>query len=290
MYNVRFIEYPTGIQVRIYSDLFFRSDEDEYDCDSGNDECEKDVGISRSEYEQLSLDLDVFESANFEWEDIDGIDIEKISGFKSEESKRVSMSRTKSQIYHIARSNIWEWFVTLTLDKNKIDRYDFDLISKKVRKWFDNLRQRKAPGLYYLIVPERHKNGAWHFHALIGGCAGLSFVESGRLDKEGNTIYNFENWKFGFSTASKVRDTSRVSSYIAKYITKTLCDVTRGLQRYWASKNCKRAVIEEYFLTAEELDEYKKYLYENMTWKKRLESVYGTVEYYELPAEQESVD
>lgn len=204
---------------------------------------------------------------------------------QKEESLRVSMTRTKNMIYHIARSNVWEWFVTLTIAPSpKIDRYDFKECSEKVRKWFNNLRSRKAPDLYYLIVPEQHKDGAWHFHGLLGGCAGLSFVDSGKKSGK-EPIYNFENWKFGFSTATAVQDTSRVSSYISKYITKTLVQETKGLRRYWTSANCKRAEVEEYLLTGEDLKRYLDKLYEKMTWKKRLENGYYSIEYFEIPKE-----
>lgn len=275
MYNVQFIEYPAGIQVKLYSNPV------NYDFERKDvKKLEKYYQNVVDEYEQLSFDFDEFTPVDFSFDDI-GI----VEDFKSEESKRVAMTRAKNNIYYIARSNVWEWFVTLTLDKNKIDRYDYELLSRKVRKWFEHLRERKAPDIYYLIVPERHKDGAWHFHALIGGSTGLDFVESGHVDKSGNMIYNFENWKFGFSTATRVQDTARVSSYIAKYVTKTLIDETKGKHRFWASKNCLRAEVKRFLLEGSDRDEYLKVLYEHMTWKKRLEHEFNTVDIFELSKE-----
>lgn len=280
MYNVQLIEYPAGIQVKLYSKPVNFDFEREVP-----KKREKDKHSVVDECEQLSLDLDIFQPARFDWDNIESVDFDELSGFKTEESKRVAMTRAKNKIYYIARSNVWEWFVTLTLDQKKINRYDYGLLSRKVRKWLEHLRERKAPDMYYLIVPERHKDGAWHFHALIGGSTGLKFVESGHFDESGNTIYNFENWKFGFSTATKVQDTARVSSYIAKYVTKSLVEETRGLHRFWASKNCQRAEVERYLVEGPDRAEYVQSLYEHMTWKKRLENEYNTVEYFELPKE-----
>ena len=45
---------------------------------------------------------------------------EKNKGGRLEES----ISRTKSKIYDYARCNEWQYFVTLTLDEKKINRYE----------------------------------------------------------------------------------------------------------------------------------------------------------------------
>lgn len=260
MYNVRIIEYPKSYQIRLYKDAVLDEDERYYakiDVVTGEKIEKERKEIPRDKW------LPYQEQLN--------------------ESLRVSATRSKNMVYYLARSNVWDWFVTLTLDEKKIDRYDFSVVSKKVRKWFDNLRQRKSPDMYYLIVPEQHKDGAWHFHGLIGGCKGLSFVDSGKKDVKGKPIYNFEDWKYGFSTATAVEDTEKVSSYISKYITKTLCESTPGKQRYWVSNNCQRAPIEEYCLEGVDMKEYREKLYEMMSWKKKEENAFCTVEYFEVP-------
>lgn len=45
-----------------------------------------------------------------------------------------------------------------------------------------------------------------------------------------------DDWKLGFSTATRVTDTYKVSNYVTKYITKDLCSVASGKQRYFVSK------------------------------------------------------
>lgn len=257
MYNVRLIEYASGTQVRVYSRAL-------------SDGCTPEgLGLPDA---PAPADSPVCREP-------DG----GVGAKEPDRSFVSSLNRTRNSIYHIARSNVWEWFVTLTLDGKKLDRYDFPFLSKKVRKWFEHLKERKAPGLYYLVVPERHKDGAWHFHGLLGGCDGLDFIDSGHVDGSGNPVYNFGNWKFGFSTATAVQDSSRVSSYVCKYITKTLCEQTPGLQRYWASKNCKRAEVREAMLEGRELAELRVWLLERMSWKGGAVGEYLSVDYYEIP-------
>ncbi len=128
------------------------------------------------------------------------------------------MNRAKNKIFDIAfiNSDLWKYFVTLTLDKEKIDRYDKKEINKKLKKWLDNLVQRS--NLNYLIIPEYHKDGAIHFHGLFSGDLRLSYVG---LDKKGRKMYNLNSWRYGFSTVIALDDNrSAVSSYITKYVTK----------------------------------------------------------------------
>ena len=58
--------------------------------------------------------------------------------------------------------------------------------------------------------------------------------------KAGKKIYNLPGWKCGFSTASMIESSERVSSYICKYITKELATLTQHRKRFWSSANCVR--------------------------------------------------
>lgn len=142
-----------------------------------------------------------------------------------------SLKRAKDKIFDIAFINgdLWQYFITLTLDKTKIDRYDKKVINKKFKIWLNNMVKRYD--LNYIIIPEYHKDGAIHFHGLISGKnLRLSYV---KLDKKGRRVYNFDNWLLGFSTAIELDDNrTAVSAYITKYVTK---DTTKILGNVYYS-------------------------------------------------------
>ncbi len=50
----------------------------------------------------------------------------------------------------------------LTLDPARVNRYDVREVTRHLNHWLDNQVRRK--GLAYVLVPERHKDGAIHFH------------------------------------------------------------------------------------------------------------------------------
>ncbi|WP_298629113.1 hypothetical protein, partial [uncultured Senegalimassilia sp.] len=127
-----------------------------------------------------------------------------------------SLRRAAAKLRDLALSNRFSYFVTLTLDQSKIDRYDMGQITKALNGWLDNHVRRD--GLAYILVPERHKDGAVHFHGFFNDA--LSVVDSGTLDVPGckkprkprsakqraewlaagaHVVYNLEAWPYGFS-------------------------------------------------------------------------------------------
>lgn len=198
------------------------------------------------------------------------------------ESARISKSRSVKAIYDIARSNKWEWFLTFTFSPERVDRYSFEDCTKKFSNWLKNVK-RDIPDMMYIVVPELHKDGAYHFHGLFSNVDGIGLTDSGKLDNSGNPIYNIGKYKWGWTTATKIVDFRRASSYLCKYITKELCAVTKGKKRYWHSKNCARPVIEEYLLEKSEEERLKEVLMQGHTYIKRLETPFVDVTYIERP-------
>lgn len=68
--------------------------------------------------------------------------------------------------------------------------------------------------------------------------------------KGGEKIYNIDtkSFKYGFTTATKIRDTDKVSNYITKYITKKLVCMTKGRHRYLYSKNLEKPKSKKSYL------------------------------------------
>lgn len=155
--------------------------------------------------------------------------------YKKNVNLKRSQRRTLNNVYDIARCNDWEWFVTLTFSPNKADRYNYDVVSKKLKNWLDRVR-RTSKDLKYIIVPELHKDGAFHFHGLFSNCE-FEFIDSGKKDKKGNKVYNISSYRLGWTTATKVKNTNAANKYIAKYLNKDLFKATTERKRYWASRN-----------------------------------------------------
>lgn len=156
------------------------------------------------------------------------------------ESLMRSVRRARARVRDMALCTDFKYFVTLTLDKAKVDRYDVKEITKKLRVWADNQVRRK--GLAYVLVPERHKDGAIHFHGFFNDA--LPVVDSGTMTCSGwkaprrprsarqraewarmgaHPVYNLPAWTLGFTTAIELYGTYEAAvSYVCKYIGKDM--------------------------------------------------------------------
>ena len=150
--------------------------------------------------------------------------------------------RAAAKLRDLALCNDFKWFVTLTLDAAKIDRYDVKKITRHLNRWLDNRVRRD--GLKYVLVPERHKDGALHFHGFINDQPGLvpsgtwkvpghkrpvkprSGAELRRWEAAGaaegfHEVFNWDSWGYGFSTAIQLYgEYSAAVAYVCKYIRK----------------------------------------------------------------------
>lgn len=167
--------------------------------------------------------------------------VKKFDGSSVERGKKQNMKRSIQVIYDLARCNEFDWFVTFTFNPDKVDSFDYDSCCSALALWLDVMRKR---GVLWLVVPEQHDSGRWHFHALVQGQLDLVPATSpytGALlyDSSGDQIFNCGNFDWGYTTATAIRDRQRTASYISKYVTKSL-NVPKGKKRYWASRKLKR--------------------------------------------------
>ncbi len=191
-------------------------------------------------------------------------------------------SRAKNKVYRIARSNTWDWFITLTFERTKTDASDYDEIVEKLNTFLYNLKARKCPNLKYLIVAELHADKKnYHFHGLLANCDELRFRYWKTDYKKNLPIYNIVDWSYGFTTATRVQDSSKVSSYITKYITKDVDFHLKEKRRFYYSRNCNIAE-EELFLLDE--DDFLKTYADRITYTKTVDVPQAgqQIRYYEL--------
>ena len=116
VYNVKTIEYLDSIQVRTYR----KAVQPKPKITTAK---QKINNRKKAEYERTKKQID--------------------------HSIKSSVNRTVNQIYAISRSNRWEYFITLTIDPNKLDSTDFNLISEKLNIWTNNLKKRCPDGFRF---------------------------------------------------------------------------------------------------------------------------------------------
>ena len=69
------------------------------------------------------------------------------------ERRPESIARTRTRIFELAISNPWDYFITLTIDAKKLDRFDLEQYSKKLSDWIKNRNQRMGLRVQYLLIP-----------------------------------------------------------------------------------------------------------------------------------------
>lgn len=173
----------------------------------------------------------------------------------------VSLNRAYKNLHDTLRANTWSYFLTLTFDKEKVDRLNDDLVLACFKKWRKSVK-RKFPDMIYLAVPEYHKKGGLHYHLVVGNITSseLNLIDSGCLYYKGNSIkketflnrgykfdlksgdgmiiYNVAGFSSGFSTATEIRSSDAVTHYVSKYITKNNIDPRFfNKPRYYVSHN-----------------------------------------------------
>lgn len=152
-----------------------------------------------------------------------------------------SLRRTKTLIQDIVLCNDFDLFCTFTFNPKYVDSTNFASCYHKMSIWLHHQKDKSTAlkkKFIYLLVPERHKSGAWHFHALLGGYSGR-LHDSGHTTSSLRSIYNITSFRSGFTTAVGIDSIEGVSSYITKYITKDFIKEF-DKRRFFASRNLKR--------------------------------------------------
>lgn len=172
-----------------------------------------------------------------------------------------SLIRSKNKIFGYAMCNSWDYFATFTLDSKKRDRFDLNQFYKDFSKFINNFNRKLDNNIKYLLIPEQHKNGAWHMHGLIANLP-KEYIKQFQLSdklplylkskiKKGEFIGSWVDYskKFGFNDLELIKDSEKVSSYMVKYITKDFLntEIYNSRHLYYCSKGlnspCKINVV-----------------------------------------------
>lgn len=163
----------------------------------------------------------------------------KIKRRKNSEPEESSVRRTRTVLSDLCLCNQFDLFCTFTFDPARYNSKNLLACRRYMNTWIRNAKERHSPDLKFIIVPELHKSGAIHFHALLRGFEGQ--LKDSKHTANGRKVYNIKNWHFGFSTAVYIDNLQAVSSYIKKYITKDML-LLPGKKRYFCSQNLIRPI------------------------------------------------
>lgn len=159
-----------------------------------------------------------------------------------------ALSRAKNIVREISLCNDWEFFITLTFDKDRWDRYSLEDRAKELMQWIQN-QNKKGARIRYLIVPEFHQDGAVHFHGLISGIrpgprpSGWPRTVNLKDDGSYYDVWPEFSDRYGYSSVELVEDPIAVGFYVSKYITKSLANSAelKGFHTYYRSRGLFRA-------------------------------------------------
>ena len=171
-----------------------------------------------------------------------------------------SISRSKSRIFELAMCNEFKYFCTFTQDEKLRDRFDLKEFRKDLAQLVRNLNRNRTEEnkIKYLLIPEQHKNGAWHLHGLLQGITPEDLREFTLKEKlperirkqiaKGVKIYDWTRYRkaFGFFTCTEIESQTACAKYITKYISKDLQKTVHesGEHLFFASQGLKgREVI-----------------------------------------------
>ncbi len=159
-----------------------------------------------------------------------------------------NFSRARSMVLQYALCNPWEYFFTGTLDREKFDRYDLDTFQTKLSQFIRDKRKAYSAKFQVLLVPEHHKDGAWHIHGLVHGLPGAVLRRFAPPAPRKLIEGGFLNWpdymrKFGFCSLAPIRDPVATAYYLSKYVSKDLArrEGDLGKHLYFHSRPLKKA-------------------------------------------------
>ncbi len=209
------------------------------------------------------------------------LDLDEMEQSREEDRKRESARDRTDELIRIHRDRVrdivimndFTHFLTITIDPQKIDSFDVYIVRKKLKTWLDNQVKRK--GLKYVLIPEYHKSGRIHAHALVNDV--FKLVDSGKTTKSGKTIYNCPDWRYGFTTAIPLDENKmRVANYVTKYITKG-SDKIFG-KFFWSSKNIQREP--HVILTDTDFDSVQAQVFQPLVFNNNLQFKYESNHMY----------
>lgn len=177
-----------------------------------------------------------------------GSRVRKSGNYSNDKKLDNNISRARAKVFEYAKCNEWEYFATLTLDRLKMDRYDLQGYIKDLGQFIRDERKRNGCEIKYLLIPEQHKDGAWHMHGYFRG------IPQSDVHLNDNGYYEWTSYtkRFGFCSLDKIKDKDRCDNYITKYISKDMGGqaIEKNKKLYYVSQGLNTAeTLHESYIT-----------------------------------------
>ncbi len=148
-----------------------------------------------------------------------------------------NLIRAKNTIQDIVLSNHFIYFFTLTFNTD-YDRFDLNQIYKSFKQVLRYVQESLKIKLDYVIVPEQHKNGAWHLHGFLSKSIEKLFY----VNKNGFISLKYFD-TLGYQNIQIIKDLRRASSYVTKYVSKNIGKgVSYNRHSFFCSKGLSRGI------------------------------------------------
>ncbi len=204
------------------------------------------ISYKRKSKEQRETDLETLHDGLLESEGIGGNEGEllflqatepkkPITDYELLENKHRALRRSKSVIRKKIIEGNLDHFLTLTYKENKLDLKE----AWKDWKKFIRLVLKKYPELKYLVICERQKRGAIHFHAAVHGFMHANSIRALWLRVIGEGNIDIKRKRHNQSLHG-------LAKYITKYLTKQFDELESFKNIYRCSKNIKLKITKFY--------------------------------------------
>jgi len=156
-----------------------------------------------------------------------------------------SARRSYKKVNGIIKANldVFDTFITLTfaegdkVDKHKnlglhfdyVDGADFENVKKAFTLLFKQIRRKQE--VSYICVWEQTKRGNYHFHILSSSIDDTLLIDNPSILQYDTIKRRYDNskglkmWKHGKSDVQLINDKNRMSTYVSKYILKSIYNI-----------------------------------------------------------------
>lgn len=152
---------------------------------------------------------------------------------------------------------------------------DYEVCVKAMTKFLHRMKtnlKRKDIEFYYLGVPEYQKNGNIHYHFLFSDLPDeFLYHNPSWADRDYTTnkildSYGLKMWEYGLSNVAIIKDKARCSTYISKYMQKSLKEIDETMylerlnkKRFYRSNNLEVPSIEYGYVDEESIEYISMY-------------------------------